>query len=126
MRVIKMRKEWLHLNGTDCYQEHLWRDKIRRRVGNALRGRNPEKNVGCSQAEFKAYLTKLFKRGMTWKNYPKIWHIDHDAPLDLFDPRYPEHVARVSHYWNLKPMFAPDNLKKANKWAGTLPLFKIS
>jgi len=51
---------------------------------------------------------------MTWKNHAlKGWHIDHRIPLDKANT--PELRAKISHYKNLQPLWAEENIKKSNK-----------
>ena len=72
------------------------------------------KMVGCTPEFLKEYLEKQFKPGMTWKNHSRTgWHIDHRDPLDL--AMTPEDIEKLSHYTNLRPMWATENLKKGNK-----------
>ena len=93
---------------------------VRGRLGAFLKMKNIRKTnktfamVGCTPEFLKEHLEKQFKIGMTWKNYGKYgWHIDHKDPLDL--AMTPEDVLELSHYTNLQPMWATENLKKGNK-----------
>ena len=93
---------------------------VRRRLGEYLRLKGLTKTnktftiVGCTPAELKIHLEKQFKPGMTWWNHtPKGWHIDHIIPLASAETI--EETEKLSHYTNLQPMWAPDNLKKSNK-----------
>jgi len=49
---------------------------------------------------------------MTWG--PEI-HIDHIKPLCSFDLDSTDEQKKASHYTNLRPMWATDNLKKGSK-----------
>ena len=70
--------------------------------------------VGCTPAELKIHLEKQFKPGMTWWNHtPKGWHIDHIIPLASAETI--EETEKLSHYTNLQPMWAKENMKKGNK-----------
>ena len=93
---------------------------IRRRLGEYLRLKGLTKTnktftiVGCTPAELKIHLEKQFKPGMTWWNHtPKGWHIDHIIPLA--SAKTLEETEKLSHYTNLQPMWATENLKKSNK-----------
>ncbi len=66
--------------------------------------------------ELMAHLEKLFKPGMTWKNYGK-WHIDHVVPdchfkyTSIGDPQFHE-------CWkleNLQPLWALENHSKGGR-----------
>lgn len=71
------------------------------------------KYIGCTIEEFKAYIEKQFKPGMTWDNYGKYWHVDHIIPLGLATTE--EQVKELLHYTNLQPLEAKKNLKKGKK-----------
>ena len=55
---------------------------------------------------------------MTWENYGedeeknkvKAWHIDHIIPLS--SAKSEDELIALSHYTNLQPLWAMDNLKK--------------
>ena len=55
---------------------------------------------------------------MSWENHGE-WHLDHIKPLSSFDPQDPEQVMASSHYTNFQPLWAEDNLKKADKYLST-------
>ena len=93
---------------------------VRRRLGEYLRLKGLTKKnktftiVGCTPAELKIHLEKQFKPGMTWWNHtPKGWHIDHIIPLASAETI--EETEKLSHYTNLQPMWAKENMKKGNK-----------
>lgn len=60
----------------------------------------------------KKHIERQFKKGMTWDNYGK-WHIDHIIPLASADTE--ERIKQLCHYSNLQPMWADENLSKADK-----------
>jgi hypothetical protein len=69
--------------------------------------------LGCSIEEFTLYLEKLFKPGMSWKNYGRNgWHLDHIIPCAHFILSDPEQQKLCFHYTNLQPMWAKENLIK--------------
>ena len=70
--------------------------------------------LGCTPSELKFYIEKKFQPGMTWDNW-KIggWHIDHIVPLS--SAKNEEEIMKLCHYSNLQPLWAIDNLKKADK-----------
>jgi hypothetical protein len=49
---------------------------------------------------------------MSWSNHGK-WHIDHIIPLSSAKSK--EELVKLCHYTNLQPLWALDNLGKANK-----------
>lgn len=75
--------------------------------------------LGCTIPEFRRYIEAKFLPGMTWDNWTTDgWHIDHIRPLASFDLTDPAHVAAACHYTNLQPLWAVDNLRKGDTWAG--------
>lgn len=72
--------------------------------------------LGCTMAEFVAYIESLWSDGMTWENWTRDgWHIDHIIPLSAFDLSDEEQVKAACHYTNLRPLWAKDNLRKGAK-----------
>lgn len=70
--------------------------------------------IGCTVDELKHYLETKFQPGMTWENHGlKGWHIDHIIPLSIATSI--EDIYKLSHYTNLQPLWAADNLSKGNK-----------
>lgn len=49
---------------------------------------------------------------MNWSNYGSSWHIDHYLPLSAFDLSDANQLSEATHYTNLQPMWAMDNLRK--------------
>ena len=93
--------------------------KLRARISRAIKNNSESltDNFGCSMSELKIYLQSKFLPDMTWENYSKHgWHIDHIRPLDAFDLTNPEQLKIASHYTNLQPLWAKDNLVKSNKF----------
>lgn len=70
------------------------------------------KILGCSYEEFKEHLEKQFVKGMNWNNAGE-WHLDHIYPVSLAKDE--EELIRLNHYTNFQPLWAIDNIKKANK-----------
>ena len=74
--------------------------------------------LGCDMATFRAHLESQFKEGMLWDNYGD-WHIDHRVPLRYkLDGKTPtlEEVAQRLHYTNTQPLWASENIAKANRY----------
>jgi len=76
--------------------------------------------LGCSFEEFKTHIESQFLPGMSWENRGE-WHIDHVMPASM--AKTYDEMVRLNHYKNLRPMWARDNLSKANKTPDTLVLF---
>lgn len=74
--------------------------------------------VGCDSKELRSHLRRLFKRGMSHKNYGVKWHIDHRIPCAYFDLTNDEERRVCYHYTNLAPCFAFDNISKKDKYDG--------
>ena len=51
---------------------------------------------------------------MDWSNHGK-WHIDHKIPISW--AKTEEEIIKLSHYTNLQPMWAEENIKKKNYYA---------
>lgn len=97
-------------------------DVIRRRLRTSLgviKGgiTNLLKTKGSTAYEIQIHLESLFKEGMTWNNHGE-WHVDHVKPLKLFDLTDPEEVLKATHYSNLQPLWASENLKKGSRYDG--------
>lgn len=73
-------------------------------------------DLGCSIEEFKSYLESKFKEGMSWDNQGNDWHIDHIRPLASFDLSDREQLKQATHYTNLQPLWAEENLRKGAKY----------
>jgi len=79
--------------------------------------RHWESLVGYTIAQLEKHLEKLFKPGMTWANYGKIWEIDHKIPIVVFNFNKPEHID-FRLCWslkNLQPLGIKENRSKGAK-----------
>lgn len=74
--------------------------------------------VGYTVGDLMQRLEFNFKKGMTWENHGKVWHIDHKKPLKYFDYTDEKQIKLSWSLCNLQPLFALDNLRKS----GTHPL----
>lgn len=97
------------------------RDSLRRRFNNALKNNQKSGSavfdLGCSIDEFRVYMESKFQSGMTWGNWSKTgWHIDHIRPLASFNLSDREELLKACHYSNLQPLWAKDNLVKADSY----------
>ncbi len=90
--------------------------RLRSRVNRVLTGKLKSAPtltlLGCSLRQFKAHLESQFTREMNWKNYGRMWHIDHKEPCASFDLSKPEEQRRCFHYSNLQPLGARENICK--------------
>lgn len=68
-----------------------------------------ESIVGIDYNRFKEYMESKFSEGMSWDNRGE-WHIDHIIPLSSAGSR--EELIKLSHYTNLQPLWAEDNIRK--------------
>lgn len=50
---------------------------------------------------------------MNWKNYGKIWQVDHIIPVSFFEIHTPIHI--VNSLENLRPLDSQYNLSRGNK-----------
>ena len=69
--------------------------------------------VGCTPDFLRGHLEKQFKDGMTWENYGPYWHVDHRIPLASGNS--PEEIIGLSHWTNLQPLTAFENISKGAK-----------
>lgn len=82
------------------------------RRGMAAKWQSASKLCGCTAEELQRYLESNFKRGMSWKNYGKDWHIDHVIPCAKFDLTKLDDQRKCFHYLNLMPEWADVNHSK--------------
>ena len=117
--IRKLKEE-----GGEKWELHIIKCNIRGRLNNAIKSQGTKtKNngafldlVGCSPEDCKRYIESLFAEGMSWDNYGmKGWHIDHIKPLCSFDLLEEAQVKEASHYTNLQPLWAEDNLRKGGR-----------
>jgi len=94
-------------------------DNLRRRLNDALKrdqkSGSAVRDLGCSIEFLKQHLEQQFQNGMTWKNYGKVWEIDHIKPLCSFDLTIREQLLEVCHYTNLQPLSRKDNKEKISE-----------
>ena len=99
------------------------RDRLYRVVNQAgyRRSSRSAQIIGCDWAFLRSYIEARFLPGMTWANHGE-WHLDHVVPLA--SARTKRDVIRLSHYTNLRPLWAKDNLAKGDSMPTqqTLPL----
>lgn len=87
--------------------------RLRQRIKRALDGigkiSTSEKLLGCSFSFFINYIEILFKEGMSFDNYGKIWDLDHYIPCNYFNLELEEEQKICFHYKNLRPLFCYEN-----------------
>lgn len=87
------------------------------RINKALKGigiksKTTEELLGCSVEDFWTHLENQFKEGMNWENQGK-WHVDHIIPIASATTI--EEREKLFHYSNCQPLWAKENLAKADK-----------
>jgi len=82
------------------------------RRGGLKKSNKTEEILGCSIDCARHYIESKFLEGMDWLNHGK-WHIDHIIPLS--NAKTIDDVIVLSHYKNLQPLWAVDNLKKGGR-----------
>ena len=96
------------------------KSSIRRLIYSSLKVRNiyksklcmkTEEILGCSFEHFKKHIENQFVGDMSWDNRGE-WHIDHIVPLSMANTV--DELLKLSHYTNLQPLSAKDNLIKSN------------
>ena len=132
-KVNRDKKEWNRLNPDHRRRSRRKRNKTRYRTDvdfkikvtlrNSLNrvlktaGYSSIVDLGCTVPEFKTYMERLFKPGMTWKNHSRTgWHIDHIRPLSNFDSSDATQMKLACHYTNLQPLWAHENLSKGDTY----------
>lgn len=108
------------------YERKLRETNINYRLGINLRTRltkaikrnqksgSAVRDLGCSIEDFKLWLEQQFQPGMTWENYGD-WHVDHIVPLFSFNLADRSQFKSACHWFNLRPLWAEDNLKRDKK-----------
>jgi hypothetical protein len=70
---------------------------------------------GISGVKLREWIESRFTRSMTWKNYGKIWHLDHIFPISRFNLTDPEQVKVACNWQNLQPLLRKANARKSDK-----------
>ena len=91
---------------------------LRARLRKALLRQITSKNdttealLGISYSEFKEYIEYLMTPDMNWLNI----QLDHVRPLSSFDLKDYEQLKEATHYTNIQPLLAKDNLSKGDRF----------
>lgn len=96
------------------------RYKLRKRLGDKRGKRTFYDILPYTADDLFKHLEGRFKPGMSWDNYGKEWHIDHVVPDSWFDYKdiKDEGFEESWKLENLQPMWAEENMKKGNRFAG--------
>lgn len=96
---------------------HALNDKLKSQ--NAKKLNSSIKYLGCTIKEFKIYMEKKFRKGMSWSNHGFYgWHIDHIKPCFAFDLKKKEEQRKCFHHTNMQPLWWYENLSKGKKYSG--------
>lgn len=111
------RKQYLEIKKNDIQFRlaHNLRARLQSALNYKSRSGSAIGDLGCSTAQLKLHLEAQFSIGMNWNNYGNghdKWNIDHIIPLSKVDLTSREEFLKVSHYTNLRPMWAIENIKK--------------
>ena len=107
---------------------YLAKERIRCRTKAAFLGQGFTKGcktremLGCSWDQFKLHIEKQFTKGMKWSNR-QLWHIDHIIPLASANTV--EELEKLSHFSNLRPLWAVENIQKRDKIVDCQPELRI-
>lgn len=92
---------------------------IRNRMNEAIRNRSYTKRsktlevLGCDWDFLKSHIERQFLKGMTWEKMGSEIHIDHITPFA--SAKTEAEVISLSHFTNLRPMWAKENQSKGAK-----------
>ena len=97
------------------YLINLQRSNIRRMLKQSSIGKSQStiEYLGCTPNHFMDYLLLKMTPDMTMDNI----HIDHIKPVSRFNLHDHDDFLDCSHYTNLQPLLAKDNMSKSNKWS---------
>lgn len=133
-QLSRQNSEWYHRNKEKCrprkrresqkrrlIPSNRIEGNLRRRINKVLSDQCAKKLdstmnlMGCSAAEFRRYIEFQFQPGMSWDNHGVHgWHLDHVIPCSAFDLSEERQQRQCFHFTNLRPMWARENLRKAN------------
>jgi 5-methylcytosine-specific restriction endonuclease McrA len=101
------------------------RARLRKRLSSALKYGHKSgsaiRNLGCLVEEVKIWLEQQFyahpETGeiMTWNNYGSGWHVDHIIPISKVDLTDINQLKIVCNWFNLRPLWAKENLSRGNR-----------
>ena len=119
------RRKQLHYEKQASDPQYRLRRALRASLKNAIKKNQKSGSaiamLGCSIEELKTHLEYQFAPGMSWENFGLLngerwtWQIDHIHPLSKFDLTDSGQLRKACHFSNLRPLWALDNRRKANK-----------
>jgi hypothetical protein len=103
-----------------CYQRKAKRGRygegLREAIKNGRSQYAPTEACGYTLADLRLHLEKQFTRGMNWDRFNAAEiHIDHIVPLSAFDLSKSEEFKAAWALTNLRPLWAKQNLRKADR-----------
>jgi len=69
--------------------------------------------VGCSRDQFIHHIESQFTKGMSLRNYAKVWELDHIVPCNQYDLRIREQRQKAFHFSNIRPLRIGENRTKS-------------
>lgn len=93
--------------------------RVRQKLSKVLKAKRMErsqtaaKSIGLDWRLFEKFIGDQFASGMSWGNIGS-WHIDHFIPMKAATTE--RQVETLSHYTNLRPLWAKDNLAKGDRF----------
>ena len=95
-----------------CHPDSHLYNIVSHRIQGALgAGYNALELLGINIPDYRIYLTKLFREGMTWENYGK-WEIDHIIPFGIKNESTVAQKMERCHYTNTQPLWKIENRQK--------------
>jgi hypothetical protein len=114
--ATRAKARYYRLRGTAEYKAKQFARnqlmRIVRQVRNDQLSRKTNEYLGCTYEQAAAHLTAQLPPQWTWNNYGSEWEIDHRVQLSDGALTDEEHIHRVCHYTNLRPMAVMDNRRR--------------
>jgi hypothetical protein len=100
---------------TNYHISKLLRSRVLKVLNGMMKSAPTLELLGCSLEYLRQHLQSRFRRGMTWGNHGKRWHIDHIIPCASWDLSDPRQQRLAFHFTNLRPLGASENRRKHAK-----------
>ena len=113
---LSRTKEWLRNHRKTPMG--AMQNRLRVRLWSALNKKGYTKRsrtndiIGCSWNMLVKHIEKQFTKGMSWDNRGD-WHVDHIIPLSSASDE--DELIKLSHFSNLRPMWADENMAKRDR-----------
>ena len=129
-------KRWLAPDGIHTYPfgyDPDWRRKqkpklpIEVRLDLNMKTRSAQHKLtyelGCNMDDFMKHIESRFVVGMCWRNYGKVWNLEHIIPVSYCERKEFKNKAadgqekiraEITHHMNIKPLMVADNSRKNN------------